>query len=222
MNYAGIDLHKKTLTVWVVNERREKIAYQRMPCSVADQIPNYFKELAPFEAVVEATASYEWLWRLLEPLAKRLVLAHPHKLRIIAESTRKSDKIDARLLAEFLALDMIPQAYRPTPRQREHRILVRHRCYLRRRTTSVHNKIRRILSDYNGDRKGLFTTEGKAHLDNIHLSGADRFAIEQLRPRKMTPDYCMTDRLIGHCRSGEWWHLSYFVKWNISYRDESE
>ena len=34
----------------------------------------------------------------------------------IAESTRKSDKLDAQVLAEFLALDMIPPAHRPTPR----------------------------------------------------------------------------------------------------------
>jgi hypothetical protein len=60
--------------------------------------------------VIEATASYEWLWQLLEPLAQRLVLAHPKKLRIIAESTRQSDKLDAKVLAEFLALGMIPEA----------------------------------------------------------------------------------------------------------------
>src|SRR5229473_2428727 len=90
-------------------------------------------------------------------MAQRLVLAHPKKLRIIAESTRKSDRLDAQVLAEFLALDMIPQAYRPTPRQREHRVLVRQRCYLQRRITSVRTKIRRILSDYNADRADRFT-----------------------------------------------------------------
>src|SRR5207245_3085714 len=118
--------------------------------------------------------------RLLEPLAERIVLAHPKKLRVIAESTRKSDKIDARLLAEFLALDMIPQAYRPTPRQREHRVLVRHRCYLQRRITSIRNKIRRILSDYNADRPDLFSGEGRAYLAQLKLSESDRFAVQQL------------------------------------------
>src|SRR5262249_22048263 len=113
-------------------------------------------------------------------LAERIVLAHPKKLRVIAESTRKSDKIDARLLAEFLALDMIPQAYRPTPRQREHRVLVRHRCYLQRRITSIRNKIRRILSDYNADRLDLFTAEGLEYLAQVKVSAADRFAVEQL------------------------------------------
>jgi transposase len=180
MLYVGIDLHKKTITVYVCNQERQKVDYKRFACAAPELIVGYFKKLGKFQAVVEATASYEWLVRLLEPLAERIVLAHPKKLRVIAESTRKSDKIDARLLAEFLALDMIPQAYRPTPRQREHRVLVRHRCYLQRRITSIRNKIRRILSDYNGDRPDLFTGEGLAYLAQVKLSESDRFAVEQL------------------------------------------
>lgn len=180
MKYVGIDLHKKTITVWVVNQERQKLDQKRFACSAPEIIVSYFKKLGKFQAVVEATASYEWLVRLLEPLAERIVLAHPKKLRVIAESTRKSDKIDARLLAEFLALDMIPQAYRPTPRQREHRVLVRQRCYLQRRVTSIRNKIRRILSDYNADRPDLFTVDGLEYLAQMKLSTADRFAVQQL------------------------------------------
>ena len=180
MKYVGIDLHKKTISICVVNQERQKIDQKRFLCSAPETIVSYFRKLGKFQAVVEATASYEWLVRLLEPLAERVVLAHPKKLRVIAESTRKSDKIDARLLAEFLALDMMPQAYRPTPRQREHRVLVRHRCYLQRRITSIRNKIRRILSDYNADRPNLFTLDGLDYLARVKLSESDRFAVEQL------------------------------------------
>jgi hypothetical protein len=48
---------------------------------------------------------------LLGPLAEKLVLAHPKKQRVIAESRRKSGRLDAQVLAEFLALDMILQAF---------------------------------------------------------------------------------------------------------------
>ncbi len=180
MKYFGIDLHKKTISIWVVNQERKKLYHKRLYCLPVETIVEYFRTLGEFEAVVEATASYEWLVRLIEPLAKRVVLAHPGKLRVIAESTRKSDKVDARLLAEFLALDMIPQAYRPTPRQREHRVLVRHRCYVQRRITSIRTKIRRILSDYNADQPNLFTSDGLAYLAQVKLSAADRFAVDQL------------------------------------------
>ncbi len=180
MLYVGIDLHKKSIMVWVVNQERQKVDHKRLVCATPELIVAYFKKMGEFQAVIEATASYEWLVRLLEPLAQRIVLAHPKKLRVIAESTRKSDKIDARLLAEFLALDMIPRAYRPTPRQREHRVLVRHRCYLQRRITSIRNKIRRILSDYNADRPDLFTAAGLEYLAQVNLSESERFAVQQL------------------------------------------
>ncbi len=128
MNFVGIDLHKQTISVCIVSQERQVSARRRFLCRQPDRIRAYFAELGEFQAVIEATASYEWLWALLEPLADRIVLAHPGKMRIIAESTRKSDKLDAEVLAAFLALDMIPQAYRPSPREREHRALIRHRC----------------------------------------------------------------------------------------------
>jgi transposase len=181
MNFVGIDLHKKVISVCVVSQERAVLERKRFYCSDPTRIVTFFRELGPFQATVEATASYDWLWKLLEPMADRIVLAHPKKLRVIAESTRKSDKLDAQVLAEFLALDMIPEAYRPTPRQREHRILVRHRQYTRCRLTSVRNKIRRILSDYNADRKDLFTIVGLAYLDQIAVSEADCFVLDQLR-----------------------------------------
>jgi transposase len=131
--------------------------------------------------VVEATASYLWFVELVEPLAERIVLANPKKLRVIAESTKKTDRLDAQVLAEFLARDMVPESYMPTLRQRQHRALVRHRQYIRGRMTSVRCKIRRILSDYNADRKNLFSFEyGKAYLKQVPLSDADRFVIRQL------------------------------------------
>jgi transposase len=180
MNFVGIDLHKKTISLCVVNQAREVLDRKKLDCNEADKILAYFRQLGLFQAVIEATASYMWLVQLLEPLAEKVVLAHPKKLRVIAESTRKSDRLDAQVLAEFLALDMVPRAHRPTPRQRAHRILVRHRCYLGRRITAVRNKIRRILSDYNADREDLFTTTGLAYLAEVVVTEADRFVLDQL------------------------------------------
>src|SRR5215470_11487787 len=180
MNFVGIDLHKKTITIEAQNQERRIVHRQTLPCCDSGKIVRVFESLRPFRAVMEATASYEWLWNLLEPLAERLLLANPHKLRVIAESKNKSDQLDAHVLAEFLALDMVPPAYRPTPRQREHRRLVRQREYLTHRSTSVRNKIRRVVSDYNADRSDLFTVEGLAYLEQLTLSAADRLVLEQL------------------------------------------
>jgi transposase len=183
MRYVGVDLHKHSITVCVmilVGRKRKIIERRRFRCDQEEEMAEYFASLGEYQLVVEATASYEWFVRLVEPTADRVVLAHPGHLRVIAKSKRKTDKLDAQTLAEFLALDQIPEAWRPTPRVREHRVLVRHRQYLVGRTTSVKNKLRRVLSHYNADLKGLFTQQGRKYLAKIELSESDRFVTNLL------------------------------------------
>jgi len=181
VNYVGIDLHKQNIVLCVMNQERKVTHRRTFACGAVEAIVAFFRELGPFHAVVEATASYEWLVAAIEPLAQKVILANPKKLRIIAESTKKTDKLDAQILAEFLARDMIPQAYRPTARQREHRTLIRHRQHLKHCTTALKNKIRRILSDYNADRKDLFNGGvWEKALEGVKLSDSDRFVLDQL------------------------------------------
>ena len=180
MDYVGVDLHKKSISVCVVSQQREVLRSRRLLCVEEDRIEEFFRDLGPCEVVVEATVGYEWFLRLVEPHACRCVLAHPGKLRVIAQSTRKSDRLDARVLAEFLALGMVPEAHRPTPRVRDHRALVRHRQHVQQRITATKSKIRRVLWDYNADRPDLFTRLGREFLGRVELSPADRFRIDQL------------------------------------------
>lgn len=180
MKFVGVDLHKHTITLVVVDAARKLLARRRFSNLMSQQIVQFLKTLGEFQLTVEATASYEWFAQLVEPLATRIVLAHPGKLRVIAESTRKSDKLDAKVLAEMLALDQIPSAYRPTPRQRDHRQLVRQRQFWQRKITGVRNKIRRILSNDNLDRRDLFTAAGQEWLQSAPVSNIDRFGLDQL------------------------------------------
>ncbi len=184
MRYVGVDLHKQSISLCVVEleDRKRKIVERRkFRCDDEEKILDYFASLGEYQLVVEATASYEWFVKMVEPTADRVVLAHPGHLRVIAQSKRKTDKLDAQTLAEFLALDQIPEAWRPTPRVREHRTLVRHRHYIQGRITSVKNKLRRLLAHYNADRPNLFTKAGQQYCSSLQLSSADRFAVEQLR-----------------------------------------
>jgi len=53
---------------------------------------------------------HDWL----EEHAGQVVLAHPMKLKAIAEARIKTDKIDATTLAELLRCDLISPAARPS------------------------------------------------------------------------------------------------------------
>ena len=108
MRYVGVDLHKHSITVCVmilVGRTRKIIERRRFRCDQEEEMAEYFASLGEYQLVVEATASYEWFVRLVEPTADRVVLAHPGHLRVIAQSKRKTDKLDAQTLAEFLAMD---------------------------------------------------------------------------------------------------------------------
>lgn len=180
MNSIGCDLHRKSITLCVVNPARKVLGRGTFSNLESADMLMWMAQWRPFQIVVEATAHYEWFWQKVESIAERVLLAHPGKLRIIAESTRKSDRIDAQVLAEFLALDMIPPAYRPTPRERAHRRLVRHYARLRGRTTSIRCRIRSIMADYNADRRDLFSLQGRMFLGKAPVSVADRFVLDQL------------------------------------------
>jgi transposase len=181
MNFIGTDLHKKSITLCVMDEKLKVLARKTVYCDQTDQLVEFCGQFRPFKIAVEATASYLWFVELLTPLAEEIVLANPSKLRVIAESIKKTDRLDAQILAEFLARGQIPRAYMPTPRQRQHRALVRHRQYLRERMTSVRCKIRHILADYNSDRKDLFSAKaGWSYIKGVRLSDADAFVIKQL------------------------------------------
>ncbi len=69
MKFVGIDLHKKPISVCVVDQQRQVLVRKRFVCAEPDRIVSFLKELGSFRAVMEATSSYEWLFKLLEPLA---------------------------------------------------------------------------------------------------------------------------------------------------------
>jgi transposase len=180
MRSIGIDLHKRSMTVCVIDKTRGKTFVRKFSCGDEELLRNFFQAQQPFEAVIEASASYEWLWLLLEPLAERLVLAHPGKIRIIAESKKKNDRFDATVLAQILAQDEVPEAHRPTPRQREYQHLVRHRISLVRERSRFKTQIRSILASRNLDHPTLFSKLNLKTLQSLKLPEAERFRVGEL------------------------------------------
>lgn len=180
MVHVGVDLHKNLIVLCVVRQDLSVQTLRRLACQDISAIVAFFESLGEFQAAVEATGSYEWFVALIEPLAQRIVLVNAKKYRIIAESCHKTDKNDARNLAKSLAEDKLPPAYRPTPRQREHRSLVRHRQFLQKERTQIRNKVRRIAGDHNADRKDLFTAKGRQWLAQVPLNTSEQFIVDQL------------------------------------------
>jgi hypothetical protein len=65
-------------------------------------------------AVVEATRNWMVIYDWLDDICDDVVLAHPLKVKAIADAKIKTDKIDATVLAHLLRADLVPQAWAPS------------------------------------------------------------------------------------------------------------
>jgi transposase len=75
-----------------------------------------------------------------------VVVSNPRKTRAIAEAKVKTDKVDARILAQLLAADFLPETWVADDRTRMLRRLVMRRTHLVKQRTRLKNQVHGILS----------------------------------------------------------------------------
>ncbi|NIO27867.1 MAG: IS110 family transposase [Candidatus Latescibacteria bacterium] len=148
MWHVGIDLGRRTLYVAAVHDSGLVRDPVTIDCDDSKQILRTFKELTPFRAVIEATGTYRWLFRLLQPYGT-VVLAHTLRLRAIVNRRSKTDKLDSRLLANLLRIDQIPLSYIPSDEYQYLREITRDRARLSRLMSEAKNGLRAILGRNN-------------------------------------------------------------------------
>lgn len=148
MWHVGIDLHRETVVIAAVNDAGEVIEPVRLRCNDAATIVNAVRALGTFRAVIEASATYRWLYDLLRPYGM-VLLAHPLRLRAMVQRRSKTDKLDAQLLANLLRIDQIPLAYIPPQPYHQLRELVRRRARLGRELAEAKIQLRALLARQN-------------------------------------------------------------------------
>ena len=77
-----------------------------------------------FEVCYEASCGYGHYHDLLSPIAARVTVAHPGRLRLIFRSKDKNDRKDAEWLAKLLYLGETPTVHVPSPEVRAWRELI--------------------------------------------------------------------------------------------------
>jgi transposase len=98
------------------------------------------------EIALEATTNSDAIATLLRPLVRRVVVSNPRKTRAIAEAKVKTDKVDARILAQLLAADFLPGTWVADDRTRMLRRLVMRRTHLVKQRTRVKNQVHAIMA----------------------------------------------------------------------------
>ena len=140
MLYIGLDVHKEFCQACVMDLNGKILSNERIPSTVED-LDRFLEGFEDASFVLESTGIWEFFYETIERHGFEVVLAHPLKVRAIAEAKVKTDKIDARTLAHLLRADLVPRSYIPSKDMRDLRQLVRQRAYLVQRSTGFKNRI---------------------------------------------------------------------------------
>ncbi|MDI6849164.1 MAG: transposase [Candidatus Saccharicenans sp.] len=81
----------------------------------------------------------------MNQLVAELKLAATHRMKVIAESTVKTDRIDARVIAVLFRVNYLPTCYVPPREARELRKILRQGSFVVQLMTKVNNRIHSLL-----------------------------------------------------------------------------
>jgi transposase len=179
MNYLGIDYHKNYSYATMITEQGE-IKKKEKLINRKETFREYLRGYSDVIAVVEASWAWPVAVELLEGLVAKVVLAHPYKVRVIAESRIKTDSIDSEALAYLLRADLIPQAYMRSKEELKRQKVLRARSYMVKMRTQVKNRIHALMGTQKeeireaaGGYSDLFGKRGLEWLRGLELEEPD-------------------------------------------------
>jgi len=144
-----------------------------------EEFRRFLEGCHPGKAVLEATRNWGLIYDWLEEILDDVALAHPLKVRAIAEARIKTDKISADILCALLRSNLLPEAHVPSKETREAKNVLRQRMFFVRVQTMVKNRVHTILDRHPEvlseapDVSDLFGATGMEWLKHLTLPGQD-------------------------------------------------
>ena len=130
MYYVGADLHKEQTWFYIMDQNGTKIDSKSISNS-PDSLKSYFATIpTPFTLAVEATYNWYFFIDMAEQFAQTAYLANSYELKAFAKRHKKTDKIDARLIADILRKGFLPTVFIPDQSIRSLKELLHYRINL--------------------------------------------------------------------------------------------
>ena len=134
----AIDLGKwKSYVVMEDNGRVVKEGYTE---TTKDGFSTFFGKVDNPKIIVEASSTINRIANIFE--GYDITVAHPAKVKLIAQSVKKTDKVDAHTIMDLYKKDYLPRSYLPSKEIRDMRDICRERSFLVGQRTAIKNKIR--------------------------------------------------------------------------------
>lgn len=147
--YVGIDLHRKYMSVVVMDEGGGVRLTQKISNSDINSLQEVFTEGVEYRAIAESTYGWYWLADVIDELPNAsLKLAHAKKVKALTRG-KKTDKIDAKLLANLERVDLLPESHKSSQLSRELKELLRYRGMVVKKRADMKHKIRDVIAKNN-------------------------------------------------------------------------
>jgi len=183
MNSVGLDVHKTRCVACIkTHEGRilEEFAFQNNPHG-HEELITHLKVYPEIQVAIESTGNL-WIpiYNRLEDEQIHTILTNPKKTRMIAEAKIKTDRLDARILADLLRANLLSASYVPPQEIREQRSIIRERARLAQVRTIIKNRIHAIL-DKHSIKTPYTDISGKHSLEwlsKLELPPGDRILLD--------------------------------------------
>jgi transposase len=179
--YVGVDLHKRVAVYAAVDGSGKVVSRGRVE-NTLEGWKAFAEIVGPgSEVALEATLNWGRVHDLLESLGLRPVVANSKRVRMIAESRNKNDRIDSEVLAQLLRTDFLPRVHVPRKEVRQKRELLSYRVSLGRSLRRMKSQVHALLmKEWVDAPHELFSNEGKAFLRCVELPPLKRATLDGL------------------------------------------
>ncbi|HEX8925763.1 MAG TPA: IS110 family transposase [Terriglobales bacterium] len=145
----GLDLGDRNSWYCVLDESGQIHLEQRVRTN-ANALRGVFGEMPHCRVALEIGTHSPWISRLLHELGHEVIVANARKVRLIGESRKKDDRLDAQTLARLARIDpelLYPVKHRSTQAQAD-LMMIRARAGLVRARTALVNTARGLAKSY--------------------------------------------------------------------------
>jgi transposase len=146
--HVGLDLSRKRVDVCLISDQGELIDQFPAPAD-RDGLYGLTRRVAVYEqpvrGVVESMNGARFVYDELVAHGWEVLIADAQRVKGLAPLACKTDKIDARVLAELSVRDLVPAIWLPTPELRREREISRFRLHLVKHRSTLKSRVHSTL-----------------------------------------------------------------------------
>jgi transposase len=185
MIYVGMDISSKSFVVHAINERK-KVVFRGETEPTRGALKKLMSDLGRETklVVIEAGNQLKWIALTLKAIrGVHLHVVHPNELKWISQSSGKTDKIDARKMAELARGDLLPRKVHiveGTVRDLRELVSARHRLQSKR--VALINTIRgnMLQEGYKLPEKFFQRADWRLRLEKAKLGAVTKRIVESM------------------------------------------